>query len=66
MRSSWLALVSFYTIKAVTSSAVPLVSIDAGSLEGGRCNGVSDAIYFKSIPYAQPPIGDLRFAPPKP
>ena len=54
-------------VGAVTSSSpVPVVSIDAGNLEGGRCTGASDAVYFKGIPYAQPPTGDLRFASPEP
>jgi carboxylesterase type B len=52
--------------RQVLSVSGPLVVTGAGTLEGGRCNGTSDAVYFKSIPYAEPPIGKLRFASPKP
>lgn len=43
----------------------PEVEIANGTLRGGRC--VSAPVnYFLSIPYAVPPIGDLRFEPPQP
>ncbi|KAH8881809.1 alpha/beta-hydrolase [Thozetella sp. PMI_491] len=43
----------------------PEVEIANGTLRGGRC--VSAPVnYFLSIPYAVPPIGDLRFTPPRP
>lgn len=48
---------------AVTSS--PSVTVDAGTLTGGRCEDGHDAVFYKSIPYAEPPLGDLRFEPPK-
>jgi len=40
-----------------------LVTTDAGQLEG-RTTGVVDQ--FLGIPYAQPPVGALRWAPPEP
>lgn len=45
----------------------PAIQIDTlnGTIRGGRCRE-TDVDYFLSIPYAQPPIGDLRFAPPVP
>jgi carboxylesterase type B len=58
------AIVQGLRASAITSSA-PSVSIGAGTLQGGLCNTTSNAAYFKSIPYAQPPTGDLRFAPPE-
>lgn len=43
----------------------PAIQINTpnGTIRGGRCHetGVD---YFLSIPYAKPPVGDLRFAPP--
>jgi carboxylesterase type B len=67
MRTS---LVSSAIMQGLRASAIassgPSVTIGAGMLRGGICNTTSNAAYFKSIPYAQPPISGLRFAPPEP
>ncbi|MEO5942331.1 MAG: carboxylesterase/lipase family protein [Ferruginibacter sp.] len=39
----------------------PVVQTEAGKVKGKTVNGISS---FKSIPYAAPPVGDLRFAAP--
>ncbi len=41
----------------------PVVETDNGRLQGVRRNGVH---VFRGVPYASPPIGDLRFRPPRP
>jgi para-nitrobenzyl esterase len=41
----------------------PQVTVDTGTLEGVQSEGVE---FFKGIPYAAPPVGDLRWVPPKP
>ena len=43
-----------------TSSTVTLLN---GTIQGGRCSS-TDVNYFFSIPFAQPPVGDLRLAAP--
>jgi len=40
-----------------------VVRTKAGELRGARENGVA---VFRGVPYAAPPVGDLRFAPPRP
>ena len=39
------------------------VDVEAGTLEGSRENGV---VVFRGVPYAQPPVGDLRWRAPQP
>ena len=41
----------------------PVVSLDYATFKGISTNGVDS---FLGIPYAQPPVGDLRFRRPKP
>lgn len=47
--------------KPVQASAV--VSVDSGQLQGVEADGV---ISFKGIPFAAPPVGELRWRPPQP
>jgi len=57
-----------YTVPALVllaaSAVAQSVTLPAGTLQGGQCSN-SNASYFYSVPYAQPPIGDLRFAAPQ-
>ncbi len=40
----------------------PQVKIETGMVEGVQSDGIE---YFKGIPYAAPPVGSLRWAPPQ-
>ncbi|CRG88266.1 alpha-esterase [Talaromyces islandicus] len=50
---------------AAAAASSPSVTIDAGVLQGGLCSGGQNAVFYKAIPYGEPPVGDLRFEPPK-
>ncbi|KAI9755526.1 MAG: hypothetical protein M4579_004252 [Chaenotheca gracillima] len=61
------SVVSVAIVQGLAAAATtPTVEIDAGTLQGGICTNNANAAYFKSIPFAQPPTGDLRFAAPRP
>ncbi len=45
--------------------AAPRVTVDAGILEG-RADSAHRLLVFAGVPYAAPPVGDLRWRPPQP
>ncbi len=48
---------------AALSQTPPLVRVDGGELQGVIADEV---VSFKGIPFAAPPVGDLRWRPPQP
>ena len=48
---------------APAAAAGPVVDAPAGQVEGSEAKGIRA---FKGIPYAAPPVGKLRWAPPQP
>jgi para-nitrobenzyl esterase len=61
-RGTFLAAMGVSLIVALTSTANP-VKIDGGLVEGTAENGIS---VYKGIPFAAPPVGDLRWRSPQP
>ncbi|MBX3484706.1 carboxylesterase family protein [Phenylobacterium sp.] len=48
---------------AAAEPGAPIVATRSGAVAGARTDGVEA---FRAIPYAQPPVGDLRWRPPQP
>ncbi|XP_077297608.1 juvenile hormone esterase-like isoform X2 [Arctopsyche grandis] len=46
----------------------PIVTVSEGKLQGGSCKTIDGVQYdyFLGIPYANPPVGNLRFSDPQP
>lgn len=58
-----LAGVAALGVGSAAQQAPPVVRVDSGQLQGVVDNGV---ISYKGIPFAAPPLGDLRWRPPQP
>lgn len=58
-------LVAFSALILVscTEPKAPVVKVDGGSIQGKAWNG---GLLFRGIPFAAPPVGDLRWKPPQP
>jgi para-nitrobenzyl esterase len=56
-------LATFLYIGSVAFASADKATVDTGILRGSVRDGV---VSFKGIPYASPPVGDLRWRPPQP
>ena len=65
----WLIAVTFISSSAQEANksnldqASTVVKVDSGQLQGVEADGV---ISFKGVPFAAPPVGNLRWRPPQP
>ncbi|KAI1376878.1 alpha/beta-hydrolase [Hypoxylon crocopeplum] len=58
-----IAFAGLLTLAGLVESKI--VHTTSGALQGGKCS-TTDVNYFFSVPFAKPPLGELRFASPVP
>jgi para-nitrobenzyl esterase len=58
-------LLSLLALSASTRAVNNTVRVQSGLLEGGA-SSVTGVRVFKGVPYAAPPVGELRWRPPQP
>jgi para-nitrobenzyl esterase len=51
---------------ALPVASPPSVTLESGALEGTHFGSPPNEVAFLGVPYAAPPIGDLRWKPPQP
>jgi para-nitrobenzyl esterase len=55
----------FYSFSACTSALPSAIKTDAGIVSGAP-NAIGDVVAFKGVPFAAPPVGNLRWKAPQP
>ena len=61
----FLALAALLLAACKTETKVPVLTITGGQVQGVATD-IPGVVAYKGIPYAAPPIGDLRWKEPQP
>jgi para-nitrobenzyl esterase len=51
---------------ALPNASTPTVTVETGTLEGTHFGSAQNDVAFLGVPYAAPPVGNLRWKPPQP
>jgi len=62
LRTTLAAAAAVFALAATAASAADTAKVAQGALQGATAGGVTS---FKNIPFAAPPVGDLRWRPPQ-
>ena len=63
MRRSLAVILATFALNAFSNPEKPVTQIETGPIQGTTEYNMN---VFKNIPYAAPPVGDLRWRPPQP
>src|ERR1700733_12901696 len=64
MRNRWrFTCLLVAAVELVSAAGAQQVKTETGTISGVRANGLS---VYKGVPFAAPPVGDLRWRPPAP
>src|SRR5690348_10312905 len=55
-----------WTPRVVADGAAPTATLTDGILEGTHFSPAENEVAFLGVPYAAPPVGQLRWKPPQP
>lgn len=57
------SIISLFMIISCGEEKINIVEVEGGSIQGLKENGLT---VYKGVPFAAPPVGDLRWKPPQP
>ncbi len=66
MKKNFLFAVAAFLVSLTAAAQNPVLSIEGGQVQGVKADDHPEVFVYRGIPYAAPPIGDLRWKEPQP